>query len=47
MRPFPVVVHLELAVDVVQVATAHDRELVQAPVLERLDEALDVGSQVG
>jgi hypothetical protein len=36
MRPFPVVVHLELAVDAVQVPLGHDDELVQTLVLERL-----------
>ncbi len=44
---FFVVVAAPEATDVVQMTFTHDDEFVQALKLQRLDESLDVGSQIG
>ena len=47
MRPFLVVMPSPDAADVNQVLFSHDDKLIQTLELERLDESLDVGPQIG
>lgn len=47
VRPFVIVMEPPFPVDVVQVPFGHDHELVEAFLLQALDEPLDVRPQVG
>jgi hypothetical protein len=47
VRTFPIVMQTPFPVDVVQVPFGHDHELVEAFLLQRLDEPFDVSPQVG